>query len=145
LQSAPFAFRATRWYGLSFSTGPKELLTMSQPTNCPKCNSENIYQDGNLWICPECSYEWSPFAQAAATEAETTDNSIRDANGNVLADGDSVIVLKDLKIKGSSSVVKGGTKVRNIRLTDAGDGHDIACKIDGIGAINLKSEFVRKA
>ncbi len=115
-------------------------------TNCPKCNSENIYQDGNMWICPECSHEWSAHQSAApAVEAEVDDGKIRDANGNVLSDGDSVVVIKDLKIKGSSSVVKGGTKVRNIRLTDAGDGHDIACKIDGIGSINLKSEFVRKA
>jgi protein PhnA len=118
---------------------------MDNQTNCPKCNSEHIYQDGNLWICPECAHEWTPSDAAQTVENETADNVIKDANGNILADGDSVIVVKDLKIKGSSSVVKGGTKVRNIRLTDAGDGHDIACKIDGIGAINLKSEYVRKA
>lgn len=113
---------------------------------CPKCQSENIYQDGNLWVCPECAHEWLEGDKApdAANIAEA-DTAIRDANGNVLADGDSVIVMKDLKIKGSSSVVKGGTKVRNIRLTDAGDGHNIACKIDGLGSINLKSEFVKKA
>lgn len=117
---------------------------MQQQTNCPKCKSENIYFDGNLWICPECSHEWTVQNIAeAATEVE--DNSIRDANGNVLADGDTVTVIKDLKIKGSSSVVKVGTKVKNIRLVDGGDGHDIACKIDGFGAMNLKSEFVRKA
>ena len=116
-------------------------------TNCPKCNSENIYQDVNLWVCPECSHEWSVFAQAAAKESaeETADGKIRDAFGNILADGDSVTVIKELKIKGASSSVKVGTKVKNIRLVDAGDGHDIACKIDGIGAINLKSEFVKKA
>ena len=98
----------------------------------------------SLWICPECSQEWQEQEKTseAAAPAET---GIRDANGNILTDGDSVIVIKDLKIKGSSSVVKGGTKVRNIRLTDAGDGHDIACKIDGLGSINLKSEYVRKA
>lgn len=118
---------------------------MANETHCPKCNSENIYQDGNLWICPECSNEWSVFAQAGAAQEEIEDNTIRDANGNALADGDSVTVIKELKIKGSSSVVKVGTKVKNIRLVDGGDGHDIACKIDGIGAINLKSEFVRKA
>lgn len=120
---------------------------MINPTNCPKCQSENIYQDGNLWICPECSHEWSAYAEAALTSEtlETEDNRIKDANGNVLNDGDSVTVIKELKIKGSSSVVKVGTKVRNIRLVDGGDGHDIACKIDGIGSINLKSEFVRKA
>jgi protein PhnA len=114
--------------------------------SCPKCQSENIYEDGNMWVCPECSHEWSAHETVAATgESEPADQAIRDSNGNVLADGDSVIVIKDLKIKGSSSTVKGGTKVRNIRLVDGGDGHDIACKIDGIGAINLKSEFVRKA
>ena len=118
---------------------------MENQTHCPKCQSENIYQDGALWICPECSHEWTASAKVPTEEATAQDSSIRDANGNVLMDGDSVIVMKDLKIKGSSSVVKGGTKVRNIRLTDAGDGHDIACKIDGIGAINLKSEFVKKA
>ena len=116
---------------------------METETKCPKCSSEDIYADGNLWICPACSHEWTAFAAKEAVEEE--DLAIRDAHGNILADGDSVIVLKDLKIKGASSVVKGGTKVRNIRLSDGGDGHDIACKIDGIGAINLKSEFVKKA
>lgn len=117
----------------------------ANPTNCPQCNSENIYQDGNLWVCPECSHEWSPHQNASTTESVAEDNSIRDANGNLLQDGDSVTVIKELRIKGSSSVVKVGTKVKNIRLVDGGDGHDIACKIEGIGAINLKSEFVRKA
>ena len=113
--------------------------------NCPKCNSENIYEDGNLWVCPECSHEWTAHETANETvEAEASDNQVRDSNGNVLANGDSVVVIKDLKIKGASSTIKSGTKVKNIRLSDAGDGHDIACKIDGIGAINLKSEFVRK-
>lgn len=115
-----------------------------EPTNCPKCNSENIYADGNLWICPECGHEWSEF-KSAGIEEEQPDQSIRDAHGNVLADGDSVTVIKDLKIKGSSSVVKVGTKVKNIRLVDSSDGHNIACKIEGIGAINLKSEFVKKS
>ncbi|NUN04178.1 MAG: alkylphosphonate utilization protein [Bdellovibrio sp.] len=118
---------------------------MQTPTHCPKCQSENIYEDGNLWVCPECSHEWN--AQDAAP-AETEDapgvQVIKDANGNVLQDGDTVTVIKDLKIKGSSSVVKVGTKVKNIRLTDAGDGHDISCKIDGFGAMNLKSEYVKK-
>jgi protein PhnA len=118
---------------------------MDAETKCPKCSSENIYADGNLWICPECSHEWSALAVKETAAVAGDDGLIRDANGNVLADGDSVIVIKDLKIKGSSAVVKGGTKVRNIRLTDGGDGHDIACKIDGMGAMNLKSEFVRKA
>lgn len=113
------------------------------PTNCPQCNSENIYQDGLLWTCPECAYEWNPETKAETAVVE--DTAIRDANGNVLADGDTVVVIKDLKIKGSSSSVKVGTKVKNIRLTDGDDGHNISCKIDGFGAMNLKSEFVRKA
>ena len=119
---------------------------MSDEARCPKCKSENIYAEGNLWICPECSHEWSAFAtSSAAAEPEADDGRIHDANGNPLSDGDSVTVIKELKIKGSSSVVKVGTKVKNIRLVDGGDGHDIACKIDGVGAINLKSEFVKKA
>lgn len=119
---------------------------MNEQTKCPKCGSENIYEDGNLWICPECSHEWSAHAAAGAeTSNEPTEHVIKDANGNVLQDGDTVVVIKDLKIKGSSSVVKVGTKVKNIRLSDAGDGHDISCKIDGFGAMNLKSEFVKKA
>ncbi|MGY3452879.1 zinc ribbon domain-containing protein YjdM [Bradyrhizobium sp. USDA 4353] len=116
---------------------------MTDAMTCPQCRSEHAYQDGALWVCPECGHEWSADAAVAATAGD--DTSIRDANGNVLADGDSVIVIKDLKVKGSSSTVKGGTKVRNIRLQDASDGHNIACKIDGIGQMNLKSEFVRKA
>lgn len=100
-----------------------------------------------MWICPECAHEWIPGDSVVTKDNsnESIDNFIRDANGNVLNDGDSVIVIKDLKIKGSSSTVKGGTKVRNIRLTDADDGHNLSCKIDGIGSINLKSEFVKKA
>ena len=117
---------------------------MPSPNQCPKCNSENIYQDVNLWICPECSNEWSTFAGADDTADIVQDSSIRDANGNVLQDGDTVTVIKDLKIKGSSSSVKVGTKVKNIRLTDGTDGHNISCKIDGFGAMNLKSEFVKK-
>lgn len=117
---------------------------MNSPTKCPKCHSENIYEDGNLWVCPECANEWSGHAVEALPE-EVQDDRVRDAFGNLLQDGDSVTVVKELKIKGASSVVKVGTKVRNIRLVDGGDGHDIACKIDGIGAINLKSEFVKKA
>lgn len=113
---------------------------------CTKCGSENIYEDGNLWVCPECAHEWSRFAsEVAKVEDVVDDGLIRDANGNVLQDGDSVTVIKELRIKGSTSVVKVGTKVKNIRLVDGGGGHDIACKIDGLGSINLKSEFVRKA
>ncbi|MGJ8756852.1 zinc ribbon domain-containing protein YjdM [Acinetobacter sp. HC8-3S] len=113
---------------------------MSLP-NCPKCQSEYTYQDGDLLICPECSYEW----KEGETQVSEVEEIIKDANGNVLADGDSVTVVKDLKIKGSSSVVKVGTKVKSIRLVpDASDGHNIDCKIDGVGAMKLKSEFVKK-
>ena len=111
---------------------------MSNLPNCPKCNSEYTYQDGELYICPECAHEWS-------LEAQTSDDnslSVQDAHGNPLKDGDTVSVIKDLKVKGSSSVVKVGTKVKNIRLVE-GD-HNIDCKIDGIGAMKLKSEFVKK-
>lgn len=106
---------------------------------CPKCNSEYTYVDNSVFICPECAYEWSN-----QTEENQSENHliIKDANGNLLQDGDTVTVIKDLKIKGSSSVVKVGTKVRNIRLVE-GD-HDIDCKIDGIGAMKLKSQFVKK-
>ena len=113
---------------------------MSTLPPCPQCNSEYTYEDGEMYVCPECAHEWSKNAPAAAAEEVKV---WRDANGNVLQDGDSVTVIKDLKIKGSSSVVKVGTKVKNIRLID-GD-HDIDCKIDGIGAMQLKSEFVKKA
>lgn len=116
---------------------------MESEVKCPKCSSENIYQDGSLWVCPDCSYEWSTFQDK--TEAQQPqDNLIRDAFGVILTDGDSVSVIKDLKVKGSSSTVKVGTKVKNIRLIESDNGHNIACKIDGIGAMNLKSEFVKK-
>jgi protein PhnA len=116
---------------------------MSNEVKCPKCSSENVYEDGNLWICPECSHEWSQFQTSTDAEA-SKDNLIRDAHGVILTDGDSVTVVKDLKVKGSSSTVKVGTKVKNIRLIESDNGHNIACKIDGIGAMNLKSEFVKK-
>jgi len=119
---------------------------MVMETTCPQCKSENIYEDRGLWTCPECFHEWTENKTAAVDVADSPpDAAIRDANGNALIDGDAVIVIKDLKIKGSSSSVKSGTKVRNIRLFDAGDGHNISCKIDGVGSVNLKSEFVRKA
>ena len=113
--------------------------------NCEKCGSANIYEDGNLWVCPECSHEWIEKTAPEVSADDVSEPGIRDANGNLLADGDAVIVVKELKIKGSSGVVKVGTKVRNIRLMEADDGHDISCRIDGIGSINLKSKFVRKA
>ena len=106
---------------------------------CPSCSSEYTYEDGDNYVCPECAHEWPQ----TATESAEADSAVRDAFGNVLRDGDSVTVIKDLKIKGSSSVVNVGTKVRNIRIV-SGD-HDIDCKIDGIGAMQLKSEFVKKA
>lgn len=119
---------------------------MSSPSQCPQCNSEHIYQDGNLWICPECAHEWSTIAPSAQqSTAESDVLVVKDAHGNVLQDGDAVTVIKDLKIKGSSSVVKVGTKVRGIQLVESSDGHNIACRIDGFGAMNLKSEFVKKA
>lgn len=118
---------------------------MTDP-QCPKCTSANVYADGTSWLCPDCEYEWSRLVDAPPETPPAAAAGVRDAHGNLLADGDAVIVLKDLKVKGSSSVVKGGTKVRNIRLVeDASDGHNISCRIDGIGAMSLKSEFVKKA
>ncbi|WFF42165.1 alkylphosphonate utilization protein [Salinicola endophyticus] len=113
---------------------------MSELPPCPQCASTYTYADMNLYVCPECGHEWSGEAEA---ESAGDTPAIVDANGTPLADGDSVTVIKDLKVKGSSLVVKVGTKVKSIRLVD-GD-HDIDCKIDGIGAMKLKSEFVKKA
>lgn len=115
---------------------------MSDLPPCPQCNSALTYPDGPLLVCPECAHEWSPDAVATDTETGASP-SVRDAFGNVLQDGDSVVIVKDLKVKGSSSVVKVGTKIKNIRLVD-GD-HNIDCRIDGIGGMALKSEFVKKA
>jgi protein PhnA len=112
---------------------------MSQLPACPKCHSEYTYEDGALLICPECGHEWSTEASAQ----ESQERVWKDAHGNVLQDGDTVTLVKDLKLKGSSSVIKVGTKVKNIRLIE-GD-HDIDCKIEGFGAMQLKSEFVKKA
>ncbi len=113
---------------------------MTNLPNCPKCNSEYTYEDGNILICPECSYEWTLESENSNTEDVMV---VKDANGNILNDGDTITVIKDLKVKGSSSSIKIGTKVKNIRLVD-GD-HNIDCKIDGFGAMKLKSEFVKKA
>jgi protein PhnA len=113
---------------------------MSSLPKCPKCSSEYTYEDGAMYVCPECAHEW---AKDPVIESAVHERVVRDAYGNVLQDGDAVTVIKDLKIKGSSSVVKVGTKVKSIRLVE-GD-HDIDCKIDGIGAMQLKSEFVKKA
>ena len=112
---------------------------MSTFPTCPQCGLENTYSDGALWVCPDCGHEWGDDATGQAEAGPV----VRDCNGNVLAAGDTVTVIKDLKVKGASSSIKIGTKVKNIRLVD-GD-HDIDCKIDGFGAMQLKSEFVRKA
>ncbi len=112
---------------------------MSNLPNCPECNSEYTYENGSLLVCPECAHEWSSVLE---TENDESKKTIKDANGNILSDGDSVTIIKDLKVKGSSSVLKIGTKVKSIRLVD-GD-HDIDCKIEGFGAMQLKSEFVKK-
>lgn len=120
-----------------------EWIYLSNLPNCPKCNSEYTYEDRHLFICPECSHEW-----VAGSDIENiiSENIIKDSNGNVLEDGDDIIVIKDLKVKGSSNSVKIGTKVKNIKLIlNSSDGHDIDCRIDGFGAMKLKSEFVKKA
>lgn len=107
---------------------------------CPKCGSEYTYEMGALLVCPECAHEWSATEASEAAEAAL----IKDAVGNVLTDGDTVTVIKDLKIKGSSGVVKVGTRVKNIRLVDGVGDHDIDCKIDGVGPMQLKSSVVKK-
>lgn len=108
--------------------------------NCPKCNEGYTYEDGHMYICPMCGHEWTAADAEAALEASI----IRDANGNELQDGDTVTIVKDLKVKGASTL-KQGTRVKNIRLiSDSADGHNIDCKIDGFGAMALKSEFVKK-
>lgn len=113
---------------------------MSELPACPQCGSVYTYEDGPLYVCPECACEWPQQAEAASVDSAP---GVRDANGNILQDGDTVSVIKDLKVKGASAVLKVGTRVKNIRLVD-GD-HNIDCKIDGFGAMKLKSEFVRKA
>lgn len=121
---------------VNFKLGGKEMDSLP---NCPKCNSEYTYEDGHIIVCPECAHE---FTLQSLEESRVV---IRDVNGNELNDGDSVSVIKDLKVKGASSSIKVGTKVKNIRLVpEASDGHDIECKIDGFGAMKLKSEVVKK-
>jgi protein PhnA len=112
---------------------------MSDLPACPRCQSAFTYEDAGQYVCPECGHEWD---DEPATTADAP-RVWKDAYGNLLQDGDSVTVIKDLKVKGSSAVVKVGTKVKNIRLSD-GD-HDIDCKIDGFGPMQLKSEFIKKA
>lgn len=112
---------------------------MSNLPNCPKCNSQYTYEDGNLIVCPECSYEWNLESGNENEEQKI----VKDSNGNILNDGDTITIIKDLKVKGSSTPLKMGTRVKNIRLIEDGD-HNIDCKIDGFGAMKLKSEFVKK-
>lgn len=112
---------------------------MQDLPKCPKCNSEYTYEDGNIFICPECAHEWTLDSESQNSDDELV---VKDSNGNILNDGDSVTIIKDLKVKGASSALKKGTKVKNIRLVE-GD-HNIDCKIDGFGAMQLKSEFVKK-
>ncbi|MHB8210320.1 MAG: zinc ribbon domain-containing protein YjdM [Acidithiobacillus sp.] len=112
---------------------------MGSIPNCQKCSSNYVYEDGNLYVCPECAHEWPK-----ENNLEKIDSlRVSDANGSAINDGDTVVVVKDLKIKGSSSIIKVGTKIKNVRIVD-GD-HNIDCKVDGVGAIQLKSEFLRKA
>lgn len=113
---------------------------MSALPPCPKCNSEFTYNDGSLYICPECGHEWS--ADAVAEPVEEGGKVYRDSAGNVLQSGDTVAIIKDLKLKGSAGTIKIGTKIKHIRLVDSD--HDIDCKIDGFGAMSIKSEFVKK-
>ncbi|MFJ2868021.1 zinc ribbon domain-containing protein YjdM [Kitasatospora sp. NPDC087314] len=112
---------------------------------CPSCSSEYTYEMNALMVCPECGHEWVPAAGGSAEPAGAGERVIRDAVGNVLSDGDTVTVVKALKVKGSVSGIKAGTKVRNIRLVDGVDGHDIDCRIEGFGAMQLKSSVVKKA
>jgi protein PhnA len=114
-------------------------MQMAQLPKCPQCGGEYTYEDGELYVCPECAHEWSK----EGVEVQEDEAVVRDANGNVLQDGDTVTVIKDLKVKGASSDVKVGTKVKNIKLNPGSD-HNIDCKIPGIGAMGLKSEFVKK-
>ncbi|MER7755331.1 zinc ribbon domain-containing protein YjdM [Kitasatospora sp. NPDC097643] len=112
---------------------------------CPKCSSEYTYEMDALMVCPECGHEWAPAEGDAEGAAGAGERVIKDAVGNVLQDGDTVTVIKALKVKGSVSGIKAGTKVRNIRLVDGVDGHDIDCRIEGFGAMQLKSSVVKKA
>lgn len=117
---------------------------MKNEETCPQCASVNIYQDGSLWMCPECGYEWVPNTSNEADLRKTVEDAVKDTNGNLLSNGDSVVLIKDLKVKGSSGTLKSGTKVKGIRLVDEVADHNIAGKIDGHGSIYLKSEFVKK-
>jgi protein PhnA len=116
---------------------------MKNIPNCPKCESEFTYEEGSLVICPMCTHEWSKDSDVVVEEEAGL--MVKDANGNILEDGDSVTVIKDLKVKGSSEGIKVGTKIKSIRLVEGNDGHNIDCKVPGVGAIKLKQVFVKKA
>ncbi len=116
---------------------------MSTLPACPQCKSDLTYQDGPMYVCPECAHEWSPAVAAPLNESVESQNAVRDSNGSILQDGDTVIVVKDLPVKGASSALKAGTKVKGIRLVE-GD-HNIDCRIEGFGGMRLKSEFVKKS
>ena len=116
---------------------------MENIPNCPKCESEYTYEEGSLYICPMCAHEWNKDAIESKEEVEAG-LVVKDANGNILVDGDSITVIKDLKVKGSSDGIKVGTKIKSIRLVEGNDGHNIDCKVPGVGAIKLKQEFVKK-
>ncbi|MES2769870.1 MAG: zinc ribbon domain-containing protein YjdM [Bdellovibrionota bacterium] len=118
---------------------------MATEPKCPKCDGEATYADGNLWVCPLCSNEWSQSAKAEVAEAEPEGFVVKDSNGNILIEGDTVVVIKDLPVKGAPKPIKTGAKMKNIKLRDHGDGHNISGRLEGFGDMNLKSEFVKKA
>jgi protein PhnA len=120
----------------------RKKINMSEPGKCPQCSSLYGYPTGTSMMCPECGHEWNPDEITKAAEAETESSVVKDANGNVLQDGDTVVIIKDLPVKGASKPIKAGTKVKNIRLT-SGD-HNIDCKVEGFGAMGLKSIYVKK-
>lgn len=111
---------------------------------CPQCGLENTYPDGDHYICPDCGLEWNAQPGSTDTDEAASDGVVRDANGNPLADGDAVILVKDLKVKGAGATLKKGTKIKGIRLVDGADGHNVDCKTD-LGSLLLKSEFLKKA
>ena len=118
-------------------------MTQNIPA-CPVCGMENTYSDGEQYICPDCTHEWPLTSDASADD--DAPRVVKDANGQILQDGDTVTVIKDLKVKGSSTIIKVGTRAKGIRLLpDASDGHDIDCKLDGYGPMKLKSSVVKKA
>lgn len=127
------------------AAGTKRLIynrAMSDLPDCPECECDYTYKDRALVVCPACGHEWSTQGAEAVGDASDAGLIVKDANGNALADGDTVTIIKDLKVKGASAVVKVGTKVKNVRLVE-GD-HNLDCKVPGVGAMGLKSEFVRK-